>query len=160
MKILVTGGVALVVLISFFVMRDWAFNKMVNSLLSDKVEMINPEEVKLKNYIILDAREKNEFEVSHLPGAVWVGFDDFDINRVEASKDQDILVYCSIGKRSDDIALKMQDKGFTNVKNLHGGIFKWANQKFELQNEFGNTNKVHTYNLSWSIWVKNVEKVY
>lgn len=141
-------------------MRDWAFNKMVNSLLSDKVEVIEPDKVKLEDFVILDAREKTEFDVSHIPGAVWVGYDDFDLSRVEASKDQDILVYCSIGKRSEDIALKLQNEGFNSVKNLYGGIFKWTNQNLEIQNDSGKTNQVHTYSLPWSIWVKNGDKIY
>ncbi len=162
MSLRVAAGSAFIVfvlIISFFVMRDWAFNKMVNSLLSNKIEVINPVDVNLLKTIILDTREKIEYDISHLPGAIWVGYENFDLNRVKANKEDDILVYCSIGKRSNDIALKLQSEGFSDVKNLHGGIFKWVNENYGVVNQSGNTNKVHTYSMSWSIWLKNGEGV-
>jgi rhodanese-related sulfurtransferase len=37
-------------------------------------------------------------------------------------------VYCSIGKRSDEITKMLGEAGFTNARNLYGGIFEWVNQ--------------------------------
>lgn len=42
--------------------------------------------------------------------------------------DSHIVVYCSVSYRSSILARRLQDMGFTNVYNLEGSIFKWANE--------------------------------
>jgi rhodanese-related sulfurtransferase len=57
--------------------------------------------------IILDARERAEYNVSHLNDAVHVGYEDFDLEAVTktlGNTSKTIVVYCSIGVRSEDIA--------------------------------------------------------
>ncbi|MEZ4984799.1 MAG: rhodanese-like domain-containing protein [Saprospiraceae bacterium] len=67
--------------------------------------------------LFLDARERKEFEVSHLPGAHFIGYDDFDLSRVEKlDKGREVIVYCSVGYRSEKITEKLLAAGFTNVK--------------------------------------------
>ena len=83
--------------------------------------------------LILDAREHQEYKASHLKDAIYVGYDDFNLESVQKdipNKDQDIVVYCSLGIRSEDIAKKLKKAGYTNVKNLYGGIFEWKNKAF------------------------------
>ncbi|MGB0403266.1 MAG: rhodanese-like domain-containing protein [Salibacteraceae bacterium] len=141
-------------------MRNWAFKKLVDSLLSDKVEIVLPKNVSPSKTVFLDARNKEEFEVSHLPNAIWVGYSDFDIKRVDLPKNTDLTVYCSLGKRSDDIGLKLQQAGFNNVKNLYGGIFQWVNEGFSVEDSTGPTQKVHVYSKTWGIWLQKGDKVY
>jgi rhodanese-related sulfurtransferase len=82
-----------------------------------------------KQSLFLDAREKKEFDVSHIREAKWVGYKSFDPSLLNAvPKDSPIIVYCSIGYRSEKIAEKLKAAGFTNVSNLYGGIFEWVNQ--------------------------------
>jgi rhodanese-related sulfurtransferase len=82
---------------------------------------------------LLDTREREEFNVSHLPRARWVGYDDFDLKRVaNIPKTDTIIVYCSIGYRSERIGEKLKKAGYTNVYNLYGGIFQWKNATMAL----------------------------
>ena len=39
-----------------------------------------------------------------------------------------IIVYCSIGVRSEDIGEKLKELGYTKILNLYGGIFDWKNK--------------------------------
>ena len=114
--------------------------------------------------IVLDAREKKEYEVSHLPNAIYVGYDDFDLNstiKLLKDKAQTIVVYCSIGVRSEDVASKIKSRGYDQVFNLYGGIFEWFNQKQTVLNSQKQaTNKVHAYSEAWSKWLKRGVKVY
>ena len=88
------------------------------------VDAINIE----SDWVILDCRELAEFNVSHLPDAKWAGYSDFSMLRVLAiPKDAKVIVYCSIGVRSENIAEQLMASGFSNVQNLYGGIFAWAN---------------------------------
>ena len=123
-----------------------------------------PELATAEGYALLDTREKVEFQVSHLENAVWVGNNEFNLEEVTAmlpNKDTKIVVYCSIGVRSEDIGEKLQDAGYTNVKNLYGGIFEWKNKGYPVIDPKGrNTEKVHAYNTYWGRLLTNADKVY
>ena len=108
------------------------FDKKVASWLSFTVPTVNPEKVKqMPDALILDARERVEYEVSHLPKAVFIGYKTFEKDALkDVPKDKPIVVYCSIGYRSEKIGEKLQKMGFTKVYNLYGSIFEWVNQAY------------------------------
>lgn len=139
-----------------------AYNLMLKTLLTRDVDEVDvAEAVKLKDVVYVDAREKEEFNVSHIKDAVWVGHKDFDTTRLEGiSKDKKIVVYCSVGKRSEDITRKINEAGYKNVANLYGGIFEWVNQGNDVYNDTGKTKKIHGYSKTWGVWVRKGEKVY
>lgn len=114
--------------------------------------------------LLLDAREMKEFEVSKIPTAIYVGYSEFSSKVVSEkikSKDSPIIVYCSLGVRSEVVGEKLRKAGFTNVKNLYGGIIEWKNQGFPVFDGQNNeTEKVHTSSKYWSKWLKKGEKVY
>lgn len=102
--------------------------------------------------LLLDTREKKEYEVSHLPGALWVGFEDFKLERVEKiSPTARIVVYCSVGYRSEKIGEKLKQAGFQKVENLFSGLFAWANEGRPLIEKQGEvTRAVHGFDAEWS----------
>jgi len=112
--------------------------------------------------ILLDTREKKEYEISHIPGAIWVGYDNFNMKRVKAiAKDAKIVTYCSVGYRSERIGEKLQKAGFTDVSNLKGSIFKWINEGNTLEDKDGQTtDKVHGFDKNWGKWVRGDKAVY
>jgi rhodanese-related sulfurtransferase len=107
----------------------------------------NQESFKL---LILDRREPEEYAVSHLPGAVLVANEEeaFEIIANER-KERSIVIYCSVGYRSSELAEKLQEKGFTEVYNLEGSMFKWANEGRELYRGDQLVNTVHPFNSKW-----------
>ena len=97
--------------------------------------------------VLLDVRKPEEFAVSHLPGA----------KRVEPSiKAADLIptfptnrtavVYCSVGYRSSELAMRLLDAGFTNVCNLEGSLFQWANEDRPMEKDGKPASTVHGYN--------------
>lgn len=117
------------------------------------------------NPILLDAREENEYKVSHLKNAICVGYNSFNlketISKLPQDKNTKIVVYCSLGVRSETVAHKLIEAGYTNVYNLYGGIFEWKNNDFQVVDTLGNpTEKVHAFSKNWSKWLKKGEKVY
>ena len=146
-------------------MKSAAFSDKINELLSFSVPVISVTEAhKLKSVVFFDAREEEEFKVSHIPGAKYVGYRSFDEDLLDQiAKDQKIVVYCSIGYRSEKIGEKLKKLGYSKVYNLYGSIFEWANEGYALENAQGKvTKKVHVYNKKWSKWMtnENYEKVY
>jgi len=117
-----------------------------------------------ENTVLLDARESEEFEVSHLKSAIWVGHKTFEIDSlltIVPEKDSEIVVYCSIGVRSENIGEKLMKAGYTNVKNLYGGIFEWKNKGFPVFDaEKKETEKVHAFSKHWGKLLTKGEKVY
>ncbi|MGR3811697.1 rhodanese-like domain-containing protein [Jiulongibacter sp. NS-SX5] len=142
-----------------------AYNLILKTLIKESVPTITVKELSeqdLSKKLLLDAREKREYNVSHLKGAKWIGFEDFDMSRVRGvDKEQEIVIYCSVGVRSEKIGEKLKAAGYTNVKNLYGSIFEWVNQGNPVYDSEGKqTQKVHAYNKKWGIWLNKGEKVY
>ncbi len=138
------------------------FDKTVEGLLSYTVPLIGVEELHHSPegaYVILDTREKGEYEASHIPGAIYVGYKDFDMDRLSGvDKGQKVVVYCSVGYRSEKIGEKLLAAGYLHVYNLYGSLFEWVNQGYPIENGADeSTREVHTYNKKWSRWVFNPE---
>ena len=137
---------------------------MLKLMLSKSTPTIDVPQAALgaSTYIFLDARERKEFDVSHIQNARYVGVSEFNMSSVaDLAKNKGIVVYCSIGKRSEDLTLKLQKAGFTNVRNLYGGIFEWVNQGhkvYDMKNKA--TANVHAYNKFWGKWLERGTKVY
>ena len=114
--------------------------------------------------ILLDSRELKEYETSHIKNAIHVGYDHFKIESVKKkipNKDSKIVVYCSVGIRSEAIADSLKKAGYNNVENLYGGIFEWKSNDFPVYNSAEKeTDSIHTFNKVWSKWLKKGIKVY
>lgn len=141
-----------------------SFDLLLKKMIKQTVPIIKVDELKnkTKDYVLLDTREYEEFKVSHIKNARYVGFNEFKIESVkDIPKNTPIVVYCSIGVRSEQIGEKLLAAGYSNVKNCYGSIFEWVNegnQVVDMDNKV--TPKVHAYNKKWGVWVKKGEKVY
>ena len=114
--------------------------------------------------VILDAREPGEYAVSKIPGALYIGFNEFDIFTIRsliADKKKKIIVYCSLGVRSERIGHKIKKAGYLNVFNLWGGIFEWKNEGRQVVDANNKpTENVHAYSKKWGVYLKKGIKVY
>jgi len=144
-----------------------AFADRLETLIPFNIPVIGVDELakEINKYTLLDAREKSEFQISHIPGSQYLGYKEIDeavLDRLDKSKP--VVLYCSVGYRSDKIGKQLSAMGFKEVYNLYGSIFEWANTGHELidsQNQL--TKKIHTYNKKWSKWVdegEGLEKVW
>lgn len=138
------------------------YDAMLHTMYSNTVPIALVDTVNADNFVFLDTRAFREYEVSHINNARWVGYDNFNYRSVtELPKDTAIIVYCSVGYRSEKIGEKLKELGFTNVKNLYGGMFQWVNEgKAIVDMDEQVTKKVHAYSKAWGIWLKKGEKVY
>ena len=140
-------------------------SEVLNKYNSGRIPYITVNKLKTttSDVVLLDAREKKEFNVSHLKNALFVGYENFDIQKTIKklpNKNAKIVVYCSLGIRSEDIAEQLKNKGYTKIYNLFGGIFEWKNEGNSVFSKGVETNKVHAYSKEWSTWLLKGEKVY
>ena len=99
---------------------------------------------------LLDVRERAEFDVSHLPRAHHVE-PDAPASVVQQREDLPIVTYCSVGYRSGAFAERLRAAGFTNVVNLEGSIFRWANEGRPVFRGATQVHEVHPYNGTWGL---------
>ncbi len=101
-------------------------------------------------YYLIDVRDEKEFLVSRIPGAVNIK----STEQTGFPKESTIIVYCSVGYRSARLADQLSKAGFSNVRNLRGSIFEWANKDYPLTDGGKPTSFVHPYNSNWGILLK------
>ena len=143
------------------------FDEKLSGLLKGTVPLISSSEAyelleQSKNVVIYDTRSIEEFSVSTIKNAQFVDFQTFDISKIPAHNKQDtIIVYCTVGYRSEQIGEALLKAGYNNTYNLYGGIFGWMNAGYAVfNNNDVKTDSVHTYNKSWSKWLEKGVKVY
>ena len=139
--------------------------KILEKLNKKSVPYITPKEVvTTTNYVLLDSREPKEYEISHILNAQNVGYNKFDTKTFKEkfkNLNDTIIVYCSIGVRSENIGEKLLKMGYKNVYNLYGGLFQWKNDGLEVVDSNNvPTQKVHTYNKAWSKYLKSGIAIY
>ena len=139
------------------------YSAMLDGLLKNTVPYVSVAQLHAEApAVLLDARAPREFAVSHLSGARWVGFEEFALARVQdLPRNTPIVVYCSVGYRSEKVGEQLQRAGYTQVRNLYGGLFEWMNEGL-LPVTAGNkpTAWVHAYSRRWGIWLKRGHKIY
>lgn len=81
--------------------------------------------------IVLDARDKKDFDKKHIKNAKWIGEEDFSIERVwmidQAKK---VVIYGEMGGKTEEIAKQLEKVGFKKIYNLHGDLQEWAKYKY------------------------------
>lgn len=147
------------------VLAQKKLDKTLEQLNKETVPYVKVDDINSTEHVmILDTRKKEEFDVSHIEHAIWVGYDAFEqdaVIRKIPKKDTAIMVYCSIGVRSEDIGERLQKAGYTNVKNLYGGIFEWKNRGNPVfNNQHVETDSVHTFDKQWGKLLEKGIKVY
>ena len=74
----------------------------------------------------LDVRSPEEWQITHLPGAIHIPLDDLLTRVNELDSAQDYVVYCHHGMRSAKAIGGLQKLGFKKLKNMAGGIDAWS----------------------------------
>lgn len=141
------------------------FRERLNSIYRHSVKTITVNELKpmlKQGAVVLDTREQDEFDVSHIRHARHVGYIWFDMREIyDIPKTDTVVVYCAIGNRSERIGEKLKKAGYQHVFNLYGGIYEWVNQRNPVYNANDvQTTEMHVYDKNWSRWLIRGTKVY
>ncbi len=89
------------------------------------VDMVNREHA-----IVLDVRDKKEFDTGHIVDAINIPFSALDSRVDELKKHQGkpIIITCKMGQHSGSAGTLLRKHGFENVSRLTGGVSEWRNQ--------------------------------
>lgn len=81
-----------------------------------------------ENFILLDVREPAEFTLKHIPGSKHIPLGELENRLAELDLDEEIVVICQAGARSERACQLLVDKGAKNVKSVLSGISEWAGE--------------------------------
>jgi len=73
-------------------------------------------------------REPFEYEIARIDGAKLIPLAEIAERAEELQREQPIVVHCHSGTRSAQAVRLLQQRGFSNVYNLEGGIDAWSDQ--------------------------------
>jgi len=76
--------------------------------------------------VLVDVREQWEWDIARIEGATLIPLRELETRKSELNPTDDIVVYCHMGVRSLKAVFYLQQQGFTNLKNLSGGIEAWS----------------------------------
>jgi rhodanese-related sulfurtransferase len=102
--------------------------------------------------VLLDARSRPEYQVSHLKDAVLMDPGRPSLRPLAGQpKEVPIVVYSSVGYRGARLAHWLLAQGYSNVRDLSGGIFPWANEDRPVFREGRPTTEIHPYDRRWGL---------
>jgi rhodanese-related sulfurtransferase len=79
--------------------------------------------------LVLDVREPYEFAEGHVEGSLLVPLGTISARVGDFPKDEPVYVFCRSGNRSLQAAQMLVDAGYTDVRNVEGGIIAWNNAR-------------------------------
>jgi len=92
-----------------------------------------------KPVILVDVRDLEEFEAGHLPRALNIsrGLLEWKIGAMIPDKNANIVMYCRTDARSALTTARLQEMGYTNVRNMQGAFKAWGEAGLPIYNRHG-----------------------
>ena len=108
---------------------------------STGVPEVTVEELKSKldrgdDVYVLDVREPNEYQICRIDGATLIPLGELPNRTAELDRDREMIVHCKMGGRSAKAVALLQERGFTRVSNLKGGILAWIDRVDPSQSKY------------------------
>lgn len=106
------------------------------------METISAQKIKEKkdkgdDFVLIDVLPKEKYESQHLPGAINIPVNEIEdrIKEEVPEKDKEIVVYCANTKcqASPKAAEKLEDLGYTDVKDFEEGLAGWQEAGYEFE---------------------------
>lgn len=84
--------------------------------------------------VIVDVREGDEWDESHIPGAILMPLSTFDLKLIPDPQDKHLVFHCRSGRRCGLAAQMAVAAGYTGViKRMEGGIIAWAASGYDTE---------------------------
>jgi rhodanese-related sulfurtransferase len=117
------AGLALVILLAV-VVAAWPREES-GSALPDEITVAQAVAKRDAGAFILDVRQPEEWEEYHIPGSTLIPLEQLDERVSEVPKDQEVVVVCRSGNRSQTGRDILLDAGYSQVTSMAGGLSEW-----------------------------------
>ena len=93
-------------------------------------EMLKARERGEKDFMLIDVREPNEYDIVSIPGAVLIPKNEFLMGDAltKMPTDKQIVLHCKVGGRSAEVLAAVKGAGFKDAIHVGGGILAWVSQ--------------------------------
>lgn len=96
--------------------------------LPDTVDVAQAVTLRDSGAFILDVRTAEEWADYHMPGSTHIPLNELESRVAEVPRDQQVVVVCRSGNRSQEGRDILKAAGFTSVASMAGGLSEWRNQ--------------------------------
>lgn len=90
-------------------------------------------EIEEGNCLLLDVRERQEFESEHIPLSILMPISEIERRWQELDPSMRIVLYCASGRRSMRVADFLAKAGFKDISILEGGLKRWSREDGTLE---------------------------
>jgi rhodanese-related sulfurtransferase len=93
-------------------------------------QMLKERENGERDFVLVDVREPNEYEINRIPGSVLIPKGDFLNGSAlsELPNDKQVVLHCKSGVRSAEALAVVKGAGFSDAVHVGGGVVAWVNQ--------------------------------
>ncbi len=93
-------------------------------------QMLKERENGERDFVLVDVREPNEYEINKIPGSVLIPKGEFLNGNAlgELSPDKPVVLHCKSGARSAEALVVLKGAGFADAVHVGGGVVAWVNQ--------------------------------
>jgi adenylyltransferase/sulfurtransferase len=93
-------------------------------------QMLAEREAGQRDFVLVDVREPNEYEINQIPGSVLIPKNEFlNGNALEQlPQDKQVVLHCKSGARSAEVLAVLKGAGFSDAVHVGGGVVAWVNQ--------------------------------
>ena len=83
-----------------------------------------------KDFVLIDVREPNEYEINKIPGSVLIPKADFQtgVALEKLPQDKQLVFHCKSGVRSAEVLAIAKGAGFSDAVHVGGGVVAWVDQ--------------------------------
>lgn len=128
---LIAAGILVLALVAIFaVMQLNAPSETAQAALPSEISVAQAHAEYQSGTLMLDVRTQEEWDQVHIPGATFIPLDQLESRLSELPRDQEIVVYCRSGNRSQTGRDILLNAGFTQVTSMAGGINQWSSAGF------------------------------
>ncbi len=93
-------------------------------------QMLKERDEGTRDFVLVDVREQNEYEINKIPGAVLIPKGEFLNGNAfdQITQDKPVVLHCKTGVRSAEALAVLKGAGFSDAVHVGGGVVAWVNQ--------------------------------
>jgi len=93
-------------------------------------EMLKARDRGEKDFVLIDVREPNEYDIVNIPGSVLIPKNEFLMGDAltKLPTDKQIVLHCKVGGRSAEVLAAVKGAGFKDAIHVGGGVLAWVSQ--------------------------------